>query len=109
MSDEYYRDVDQVSAHPSMLEQFMEKKGMVVGEQLKAYNDDRPLFMATYKLRDKHDFMVMLNDETLKNDLFKETHDMIYKSLLPIITNKLKSLYKFVCGSEMRQGTEWVQ
>lgn len=104
INNENDRDIDIVNCHPEILQQLFAKYKIDCGEMLKSYNKDRKSFIKKHKLTDKLDFIKIINDENLKNESFKEIHDLIYLSLLPILIKENKTVYERIKKEQKKKG-----
>jgi len=104
LNNENDKDIDIVNCHPILLQQIFKKYKIDCGDQLREYNKDRNSFVKKYELTDKLDMIKMFNNEILKNDLFKETHDLIYNDLLPKLIKDNKPVYDRIKKIQTKKG-----
>ena len=93
LCNEFYVDIDIVSCHPVILKQLLTKNDIVDSKILNSYNEDREKFIKENNLKNKVDFIKIINNENLYNINFKEIHDKIYKQLVPKLIKENKPLY----------------
>jgi len=104
LNNENDLDIDIVNCHPVILQQLFMKYKIDCGEQLREYNLNRNEFINKYSLKDKLDFIKMINNDILKNEIFKETHDLIYEHLLPKLIKENKPVYDRIKKSQTKKG-----
>ena len=106
IAGEEYLDLDIENCHPVLLSQLCRIKKIDCGDQLREYVADKNGFIQKYKLKNKKTFIAMMNNSILYDDTFKETHDIIYNYLFPVLQKENKALYNRVKKEKMKSNKE---
>ena len=104
LNNEHDLDIDIVNCHPVILQQLFSKHKIDCVEQLREYNNDRNNFIKENNLKDELDFIKMINNDVLKNELFKETHELIYNFLVPKLIKENKPFYDRIKKAQTKKG-----
>jgi len=99
-------DIDIVNCCPSLLIQIFKDNIIDCGDFLRDYVSDREATIKKYSLNDKMDFIKMINNDTLKDQRFKEIHELTYKHLVPKLIKENKVIYNRVKKNRKRQDKE---
>lgn len=107
ISGEFYQDIDIKNCHPVLIEQLLKKHQIVAGNILEEYNINRNEAMQKYNLNSKLDFIKIINNDVLKNEKFKETHDLIYNNLVPKLIKENKTLFNRIKKNRIKEKKEY--
>jgi hypothetical protein len=105
LSQEYVKDYDFENCHPVLLEQLFKKNGLYGGEFLEEYNRNKKEVMKNYDLKNKLEFIMMMNNEKEPTKwFFKDLHHRIYNELVPKLINDNKNLFDRTKKERIKEG-----
>jgi hypothetical protein len=105
LSQEYVKDYDFENCHPMLLEQLFKKNGLFGGEFLEEYNKNRKDMMKNNAIKDKLEFIMMINNEKPPTKfVFKDLHYKIYNDLVPKLIKDNKDLFIRIKKERIKKG-----
>ena len=107
LNDGHDVDIDIVNCCPSILIQIFKDNHIDCGDFLREYVSDREATFKKYSLNDKMDFIKMINSDTLKDQKFKEIHELTYNLLVPKLIKENKVIYNRIKKNRKRQMKEY--